>query len=103
MTKLKMGMVGGGRDAFIGAVHRKACALDGEIEFVAGALSSKPEKAVASGKELGLADRRNYSSWRAMLEGELELPKGERIDLVSIVTPNDTHYGIAKAFAAAGF
>jgi predicted dehydrogenase len=102
MTKLKMGMVGGGRDAFIGAVHRKACALDGEIEFVAGALSSKPEKAVASGKELGLADRRNYSSWRAMLEGELELPKGERIDLVSIVTPNDTHYAIAKAFAAAG-
>ncbi len=102
--KLKMGMVGGGRDAFIGAVHRKACALDGEIEFVAGALSSNPDKAIASGRDLGLPDGRNYPSWQAMLEGELKLAKGAggRIDFVSIVTPNDTHYAIAKAFAAAG-
>src|SRR4029079_11174908 len=76
---------------------------EGEIDFGAGALSSKSDKAIASGKDLGLADRRKYSSWRAMLEGELELPKGERIDFVSIVTPNDTHFEIAKAFAAAGF
>lgn len=102
MRKLKMGMVGGGRGAFIGAVHRKACALDGEIEFAAGALSSKPEKAVESGRDLGLADRRNYPTWEAMLEGELKLPVGERIDFVSIVTPNDVHYPVAKAFAAAG-
>ena len=103
--KLRMGMVGGGKDAFIGAVHRKACALDGQIDFVAGALSSKPDKALASGKELGLSDARNYPSWQVMLESELKLPKGEvggRIDFVSIVTPNDTHYPIAKAFAAAG-
>lgn len=100
--RLKMGMVGGGRGAFIGAVHRKACALDGEIEFVAGALSSDPQRAVESGKDLGLPERRNYPSWQAMLEGELALPPGERIDFVSIVTPNHVHYEPAKAFAAAG-
>src|SRR2546423_5255897 len=105
MARLKYGMVGGGRDAFIGAVHRKACALDGEIDFIAGALSSKPDKALASGRDLGLPDRRNYRSWQEMLEAERKLPAGGadgRIDFVSIVTPNDTHYPIAKAFAAAG-
>ncbi len=105
MTKLKMAMIGGGRDAFIGAVHRKAAALDGQIDFVAGALSSKPDKALASGRDLGLPDARNYPSWQALLDGELERPKegpDARIDFVSIVTPNDTHHAIAKAFAAAG-
>ncbi len=100
---LRMGMVGGGRDAFIGAVHRKAAALDGHIRFVAGALSSDPEKARASGSDLGLADERNYRTWQAMLEGELALPRHERIDFVSIVTPNDTHFRVASAFAEAGF
>lgn len=100
--KLKMGMVGGGKDAFIGAVHRKACALDGQIDFVAGALSSDPERAISSGRELGLAQDRNYPSWERMLQAELNRPKGDRIDFVSIVTPNHTHYPIAKAFAAAG-
>lgn len=100
--KLRMGMVGGGRGAFIGAVHRKAAALDGQIEFVAGALSSTPDKAIASGRDLGLAENRNYPSWQEMLERELALPRDERIDFVSIVTPNHTHYEIAKAFAAAG-
>jgi predicted dehydrogenase len=102
MSKLKMGMVGGGRDAFIGAVHRKAAALDGEIEFTAGALSSSPEKAKASGRDLGLADDRNYGSWQEMLERELARPEGERIDFVSIVTPNHVHFPVAKAFAEAG-
>jgi predicted dehydrogenase len=102
MSKLKMGMVGGGRDAFIGAVHRKAAALDGEIEFTAGALSSSPEKAKASGRDLGLADDRNYGSWQEMLEHELARPEGERIDFVSIVTPNHVHFPVAKAFAEAG-
>lgn len=102
MRKLRYGMVGGGRDAFIGAVHRKAVALDGQAELVAGALSSSPDKAKASGRELGLPDARNYGSWEEMLEAELRLPAQERIDFVSIVTPNHLHYPVAKAFAEAG-
>ncbi len=100
--KLRYGMVGGGRDAFIGAVHRKAMAMDGQYEFVAGALSSNPEKARASGQDLGLEDSRNYGSWEEMLSGELKLAPSDRIDLVSIVTPNHVHYPVAKAFAKAG-
>jgi predicted dehydrogenase len=102
-AKLKYGMVGGGRDAFIGAVHRMAMALDGQYEMVAGALSSTPEKALASGEDLGLAAGRNYPTWQAMLEGELKLPASERMDLVVIVTPNHVHYPVAKAFVEAGF
>jgi predicted dehydrogenase len=101
--KLKMGMVGGGQGAFIGAVHRKAAALDGEIAFTAGALSSTPEKAKASGRELGLADERTYGSWEEMLERERARPADERIDFVSIVTPNHLHFPVAHAFAEAGF
>ena len=101
--KLKMGMVGGGKDAFIGAVHRMAAALDGQIDFVAGALSSTPEKAKASGIELGLAENRAYGSWEEMLEGEQALPEDERIDFVSVVTPNHMHFPVAHAFAEAGF
>jgi predicted dehydrogenase len=97
-----MGMVGGGRDAFIGAVHRAAVRLDARIEMVAGALSSTPEKALASGRDLGLPDDRNYPTWQAMLEGEASRPEGRRIDLVSIVTPNDVHYPVARAFLEAG-
>ncbi len=103
MKKLKMGMVGGGSGAFIGAVHRRAAIMDGEVEFVAGALSSSREKALASGRELGLADERNYPSWERMLEDELSLPENERIDFVSIVTPNHMHHPVARAFAEAGF
>lgn len=103
---LRMGMVGGGRDAFIGAVHRMAARLDADHEggmvLTAGALSSDPEKARASGQDLGLAGDRNYSSWEAMLEAEKALPEAERIDFVSIVTPNHLHFPIAKAFAEAG-
>ena len=102
MQKLKYGMVGGGQGAFIGGVHRKAAALDGQIEFVAGALSSQPEKALASGRELGLEDSRNYPTWEAMLEGEMMLHPESRIDFVTIVTPNHVHYPVAKAFAQAG-
>ena len=96
-------MVGGGRDAFIGAVHRHAMALDGQYEFAAGALSSSPEKARASGRDLGLLDTRNHGSWQALLEDELKRPLDERIDLVSIVTPNHVHYEVARAFVDAGF
>ena len=101
-SKLRYGMVGGGRDAFIGGVHRMAAALDGQTEFIAGALSSNPDKARASGQDLGLADDRNYGSWQEMLEKELARPEDERIDFVSIVTPNHVHYPVAKAFAEAG-
>ena len=100
--KLRAAMVGGGRDAFIGRVHRMAMALDGRIELVAGALSSQPDKAIASGRELGLRDERNHGSWQALLDHELSLPADARIDLVSIVTPNHLHHEVAKAFADAG-
>jgi predicted dehydrogenase len=103
VKKLKMGMVGGGSGAFIGAVHRRAAIMDGEVEFVAGALSSTPEKALASGRELGLTDERNYASWERMLDDELSLPEKERVDFVSIVTPNHMHHPVARAFAEAGF
>lgn len=100
---LTFGMIGGGKGAFIGAVHRMAATLDGEAAFVAGALSSSPERARESGRELGLASDRNYGAWRDMLESERARPAGERIDFVSIVTPNDAHYEPARAFAEAGF
>lgn len=100
---LRMGMVGGGRDAFIGAVHRTAACMDQGVRFVAGCLSSTPDKAIASGADLGLDPRRTYRTWEEMLNGELALPPGERIDFVSIVTPNHVHYAVARAFAAAGF
>jgi predicted dehydrogenase len=103
VKKLKMGMVGGGSGAFIGAVHRRAAVMDGEVEFVAGALSSTPEKALASGRELGLTDERNYASWERMLDDELSLPEKERVDFVSVVTPNHMHHPVARAFAEAGF
>ena len=99
---LRMGMVGGGRDAFIGAVHRMAARLDGGVEFVAGALSSTPDKSLASGRDLGLATDRTYPTWQAMVEGESKRPAGERIDFVSVVTPNHTHYEVAKGFVQAG-
>ena len=101
--KLKMGMVGGGRDAFIGAVHRRAAIMDGGVELVAGALSSDPEKAKASGRDWYLPEARNYGSYREMAEKESKLPSGERIDFVSIVTPNYMHFPVAKTFLEAGF
>ncbi|ADO67999.1 Gfo/Idh/MocA family protein [Stigmatella aurantiaca] len=100
--KLRYAMVGGGRDAFIGAVHRHAMALDGQMELVAGALSSNPDKARASGRDLGLAPDRNHGRWEDLLADEVTRPVEERIDFVSIVTPNHMHFPVAKAFAAAG-
>ncbi len=99
--RLRMGMVGGGKDAFIGAVHRMAAGLDGQIEFVAGALSSTPERSVESGKALGLADDRNYPTWEAMLDGEAG--REDAIDFVSIVTPNHMHFPVALGAVKAGF
>jgi len=101
--KLRYAMVGGGQGAFIGAVHRMAMALDGQYELVAGALSSTPQKARDSGRELGLADDRNHGDWQALLADELRRPATERIDLAVIVTPNHVHFPVAKAFVEAGF
>lgn len=99
---LRCAMVGGGRDAFIGAVHRHAMALDGEIALVAGALSSQADKAIASGRDLGLAPERNHPDWASLLRHELSLPREQRVDFVSIVTPNHVHHEVAKAFAESG-
>ena len=101
--KLRMGMVGGGRGAFIGAVHRMAAALDGKIELVAGAFSSDPEKSRASGEDLHLDPTRVYATYQEMAEREAALPSDQRIDVVSIVARNDLHYDVAKCFLDAGF
>ncbi len=101
--KIKFGQIGGGRDSFIGAVHRRAAISDGFTEFVAGALSSEPGKAKLSGEDLLLPPERNYGTWQEMLEKESALPEGERIDFVSIVTPNHVHFEPALAFVEAGF
>lgn len=98
-----MGMVGGGIGAFIGDVHRMASRLDGKIKLVAGAFSSDPKKSKKSGKELGLDPKRVYANFAEMIETEKNLPKGERIDFVSIVTPNHVHFAPAKAAIEAGF
>jgi predicted dehydrogenase len=96
-------MVGGGKDAFIGAVHRLAANLDGKIELVAGAFSSNPNKSHESGALLLLDPKRVYDSYEAMAAAEAKLPAGERIDFVSIVTPNFAHFPAAKTFLEAGF
>lgn len=101
--KLKMGMVGGGRDAFIGAVHRHAAWLDGEIELVAGCFSSDAEKSRLSGEDLGLKPERIYHSYEDMAAREAQLPEAERIDFVAIVTPNFLHAPVALAFLEKGF
>ena len=103
MTPLRYGMVGGGRNAFIGAVHRAAAALDQQAVLVAGALSSDPARARASARDLNIADDRAYGSWQELLDGERARPEDDRIELVVIVTPNDVHYPVAKAAVEAGF
>jgi predicted dehydrogenase len=98
-----MGMVGGGRGAFIGAVHRMAAALDGQIELVCGAFSSSPERSKLSGQDLFLSPERCYGSFEEMISRERALPAEERMDLVSIVTPNHLHFAPAKMALENGF
>ncbi len=98
--RVRLGMVGGGEGAFIGAVHRLAARMDDHYTFVAGALSSTPEKAKRSGAALGLAQDRIYSDYEAMAKAEARRPDG--IEAVSIVTPNHMHAPVAKAFLKAG-
>lgn len=101
--KLRMGMVGGGQGAFIGGVHRMAAALDQQIEFVAGCFSRDPQNTRLTGEQLYLEPARRYATYEEMVAKEAALPAEERIDFVSVVTPNHLHYPIASAFLEAGF
>ena len=98
-----MGMVGGGQGAFIGAVHRIAAAIDQQIDLVCGAFSSTPEKSIASGKELGLPENRCYGTFEEMIDNEKALPADQRMQFISIVTPNHMHFPPAKAALENGF
>jgi len=100
-TPVRLGMVGGGQGAFIGAVHRMAARLDGHYDFCAGALSSDPARALASARELGLADDRSYQSYTDMIAGEAARDDG--VEAIAIVTPNHLHFPVAKACLEGGF
>jgi predicted dehydrogenase len=101
--KIRYGMVGGGRGAFIGGVHRIAANMDGQIELVCGAFSSDPQKSKDSGADFYLPANRCYGSFDEMIKGEAALPADQRMDFVSIVTPNHMHFPPAKAALEAGF
>lgn len=101
--KLRMGMIGGGKDAFIGAIHRIAANMDGLIELVCGALSSSPEKALESGRTLFLPEDRIYPNYEEMILQESRLPAVQRMDFVSIVTPNHAHFAPAMLALEHGF
>jgi predicted dehydrogenase len=101
--KLKMGLVGGGQGSFIGRVHSIAACLDNRATLVAGAFSSNPERSKASAPDYDVSQDRAYPSYQAMFEAEAKKPVGERIDFVSVTTPNHTHFEVAKAALEAGF
>lgn len=100
--KLRMALVGGGQGAFIGRVHATAAVLDNRAALVAGALSSNPERAKASAPDYDIPADRAYTSYQELIEQELALPESERIDFISVATPNHTHFEIAKAAVEAG-
>jgi predicted dehydrogenase len=101
--KLRMGMVGGGPGAFIGAVHRLCAAMDGQVELVAGCFSQTFANTRKTGEQLYLDPKRCYRTYQDMAAAEARLPADKRIDFVSIVTPNVSHYAIAETFLTAGF
>ena len=101
--KLRFGMIGGGRGAFIGGVHRIAAVMDGKAELVAGAFSSDAARSRASGEDLFLDPKRVYGSYAAMARAEAARPAADRLDFVVIVTPNHEHYAPAKLFLESGF
>ena len=101
--KLRYGMIGGGRGAFIGAVHRIAAQMDGQAELVAGAFSSDPQRSRDSAADLFVAAERAYGSYQDMAVAEAARPPGERLDFVVIVTPNDQHFPAARLFLEHGF
>lgn len=102
-SKIRMGMIGGGRKAFIGAVHRMSAQLDGLIELSCGALSSDPKVALESGHDLMLPAHRVYESYQEMITREKQLPENERMHFVSIVTPNNVHFEPAMMALENGF
>ena len=101
--KLRMALVGGGQGAFIGRVHATAAVLDNRAALVAGALSSNPERAKASAPDYDISADRAYGSYQELIDKEKKLPEDQRIDFVSVATPNHTHYEVAKAAVDAGF
>src|ERR1700761_4361037 len=101
--KIRYGMIGGGRGAFIGGVHRIAAALDQEIELVCGAFSSDAQRSKTSGPGLFLPTDRCYGSYEEMIKAEAALPADQRMDFVSIVTPNHVHWPAAKLAMQHGF
>ena len=101
MAKLRWGMIGGGEGSQIGPAHRLGALADGRFEFTAGALDHRPEAGRAYAQKLGLAADRSYGDWQEMLAGEKD--RDDRIDLVTVATPNATHFEITKAFLEAGF
>ena len=101
--KLRMGMIGGGKNAFIGAVHRIAANMDGMIDLVCGAFSSNPETAKESGLALHLPQDRVYGNYEEMIEKESRLPADKRMDFVVIVTPNHLHFAPAMRALEKGF
>lgn len=103
MQKVRMGMVGGGPDAFIGAVHRMAANLDGKIELVCGAFSRDPQKSRQMSEQLSLPPSRCYADYQQMFEQEATLPAEQRMEFVSIVTPNHLHFDVARQALEAGF
>ncbi|MCP4891295.1 MAG: Gfo/Idh/MocA family oxidoreductase, partial [Planctomycetaceae bacterium] len=98
-----MALVGGGAGSFIGRVHSIGACLDNRAVVTAGALSSNPERAKASAPDYDIADSRAYGSYEAMVDAETKLPEDERIDFVSVATPNHTHFEVARAAVEAGF
>src|SRR6478672_12977442 len=101
--KIRYGMIGGGRGAFIGGVHRIAAAIDQQIELVCGAFSSDPQRSKDSGADFFLPAERCYGNFEEMLRTESALPADKRMDFVSIVTPNHVHFPAAKAALEGGF
>ena len=103
MRKLRMGMIGGGPGAFIGAIHRTAANMDGEIELVCGAFSSDPQKSKKAGEELNIDAQRVYPTYEEMIQKEAKLDENVKMDFVSIVTPNHLHFAPAKLALENGF
>lgn len=103
MSKVRLGMVGGGPGAFIGNIHRMAAALDGEFELVCGAFSRAADQSQLAGQQLGLDINRVYASYAEMFEHEQQLPAAQRMECVAIVTPNHLHFSVAKMALASGF
>ena len=101
MARLNWGMIGGGKGSQIGPAHRLGSGLDGDFSFVAGALDHDADAGRAYAQELGIAADRAYGDWREMLEGEKA--REDRVDLVTVATPNSTHFEITKEFLEGGF